>query len=711
MFIGDRPAPRLQMDTLRSRLSASLYPVLSITAASHMCLPWMHAKEAADLVPSRSRTASLRGCSPAAAALIRRLRTSPRVHPERFRDVLRRYTRSDTNHSDLVVAWHDLWTRSGRTGRLHVRMSKSSANTSPENTRGDVLACPLNLKYTPRRESEAAMQSLGVLSAAMAASRTVAPASLRCSRISCKTLDEKEEYVISAIRETLDAGRELKPRRAFDCLGRFGSATGILAQTWLTPQQCERVMYYWWGSWQLVLRDLQRGRIQMADVQATPLFLLLFSQTFPWTPLLIPLVVRAVGNASSSTGRGMHSSFVPSAFNERRILALQRLRGDGGLDIAGTPAEFRTPQDLDGGLRFFADGTSMVLRDMRRGRLFAYGDQGTTFGWFAFLAFSTFPLTPLLLPLIDKRRTNGAQSDYVPAAFRARRLAAYARQRALRQGPTRSAVDVLHAAAAACVAWPSQAATESQGTPANQGPSVGDARPPPAELLHAIVALSSSTPSSHREAFLERLAGGGSPGRRWRLMYVAGKEAMKAARAAQRARVTMDLEGDDEPRPGMVHVPHTSWLDEVGQAVLPWTWLKHGIYLDQYVSAVQRFDLEACENENGVFGLLGYEGLEFSVRGPFKWPQPEKRTVCAFEPMSARCRIGPLEWEWPLEVGAATASMWSTSSPEGSSRPEKVPFEEAKVNTLPFFRFLLVDERVAVAQGRSGSVAVWVATS
>ena len=27
----------------------------------------------------------------------------------------------------LAVAWHDLWTRSGRTGRLHVRMVKSSA--------------------------------------------------------------------------------------------------------------------------------------------------------------------------------------------------------------------------------------------------------------------------------------------------------------------------------------------------------------------------------------------------------------------------------------------------------------------------------------------------------------------------------------------------------------------------------------------------------
>ena len=36
-----------------------------------------------------------------------------------------------------------------------------------------------------------------------------------------------------------------------------------------------------------------------------------------------------------------------------------------------------------------------------------------------------------------------------------------------------------------------------------------------------------------------------------------------------------------------------------------------------------------------------------------------------------------------------------------------LPFEEAPVTKLPFFKFLHVDSVVAVAQGRSGSVAVW----
>ena len=52
-----------------------------------------------------------------------------------------------------------------------------------------------------------------------------------------------------------------------------------------------------------------------------------------------------------------------------------------------------------------------------------------SYGWFALLAFSSFPLTPLLLPLIDKRRPNGNTSDYVPSAYRPQRLQALARWR------------------------------------------------------------------------------------------------------------------------------------------------------------------------------------------------------------------------------------------------------------------------------------------
>ena len=109
-------------------------------------------------------------------------------------------------------------------------------------------------------------------------------------------------------------------------------------------------------------------------------------------------------------------------------------------------------------------------------------------------------------------------------------------------------------------------------------------------------------------------------------------------------------------------------------------------------------------NENGIFAVLGREEAQFAVKGPFKWPLADRgKTVCAFQPTSARCRLGPFEREWPLAADPSTAALWSTGAPEAAA----VPFEDAKVTKLPFFRFLLVDETVAVALGRSGGVAVW----
>jgi hypothetical protein len=152
--------------------------------------------------------------------------------------------------------------------------------------------------------------------------------------------------------------------------------------------------------------------------------------------------------------------------------------------------------------------------------------------------------------------------------------------------------------------------------------------------------------------------------------------------------------------------PGGSWIDGVGDTLLPWRRLRHGVYLDAYVSAIQRFDMEEWENENGIFRVLGRDDVRFSVTGPFKWPTPERRAVCAFQPTCATFQIGQLEWEWSLEADAGTAALWSTAAPraEGSERQS---FEQTRVTALPFFRWLLVDEAVAVAQGRSGGVAVW----
>ena len=82
------------------------------------------------------------------------------------------------------------------------------------------------------------------------------------------SLEDKEQRVIESIRATLDAGKSLKPRRTATALGEFGTASGTLAQTWLTPQACERIVYYWWGSWTILLRDLRRGRVTGGSLRA-----------------------------------------------------------------------------------------------------------------------------------------------------------------------------------------------------------------------------------------------------------------------------------------------------------------------------------------------------------------------------------------------------------------------------------------------------------
>lgn len=133
--------------------------------------------------------------------------------------------------------------------------------------------------------------------------------------------------------------------------------------------------------------------------------------------------------------------------------------------------------------------------------------------------------------------------------------------------------------------------------------------------------------------------------------------------------------------------------------------LAYGQYIGDFVTAIQRFDLDTFENENGIFEIFGSDFLKFTVIGPFKWPDSARRQVCAFRPTKARVSIGSFwSWEPELEGGGGIGSLWS-SEPELEGGV--VPFHKAKVTELPFFKFILVDDKVAVAQGRSGSVALW----
>ena len=111
------------------------------------------------------------------------------------------------------------------------------------------------------------------------------------------TLAQKEGAVIEAIRDGLDAGRNVQPKRVFSALGDFGAASGNLAQTWLTPQQLERCCFFWWGGSTMLARDVRRGRLGFSDLRAAP-----------WFALLALNAVRATLRTVGTVNRADHSS-------------------------------------------------------------------------------------------------------------------------------------------------------------------------------------------------------------------------------------------------------------------------------------------------------------------------------------------------------------------------------------------------------------------
>ena len=340
----------------------------------------------------------------------------------------------------------------------------------------------------------------------------------------------------------------------------------------------------------------------------------------------MPLVGRAVNSTDGA-------SFVPRSFRSDRLAALERLRGDGGLcDLDGCDIDERTPQGIDEGVRFFRDGSRMLARDFLRGRPLVYGDTAKAYALFFALVFSTFPLTPLLIA--DRQAARRPQSDFVPSAYRGRRLAAFARYRAARDAETATLEATTRRAA---------------GT---------EDRPSTAELLAAIVALPGAP--ADRAHFFDRLAGGGR------------RKALEAGvhRDGRRG------EGGAQGRRRAVARVCRSLHAQVGRV------LRRIRHRD---SALRRRDVREREWHLRAFGS---DAVKFTVKGPFKWPDAERRAICAFRPTSAFLKLGPLEREWPLEA-------------------EEPPVDEARPTQLPFFKFLLVDDEVAVAQGRTGGVAVW----
>eukprot|EP00440_Ansanella_granifera_P017235 gb/GFBE01018720.1/.p1 GENE.gb/GFBE01018720.1/~~gb/GFBE01018720.1/.p1 ORF type:complete len:273 (+),score=38.35 gb/GFBE01018720.1/:1-819(+) len=192
-------------------------------------------------------------------------------------------------------------------------------------------------------------------------------------------------------------------------------------------------------------------------------------------------------------------------------------------------------------------------------------------------------------------------------------------------------------------------------------PREGSERPPQEEVLSAILAAQRQKDKLNAEQpFFQKLHGGGQVGgKRWRLVYLATRNAVVAAR-----------KGKAPPSP-----------------------LDRGWYVDGIVTAVQRFeDSTVTVNQNGVFELFGLGGFFFGYFARWKWPSPEKRTTMAFQPTSSNVHAFGNDW----------------SSPAGSKSESE--FMSARLQDLNIFNFLYVDDRVAVAQGASGSIALWGAT-
>eukprot|EP00434_Breviolum_minutum_P020517 symbB.v1.2.018090.t1/scaffold1431.1/size119194/4 len=195
----------------------------------------------------------------------------------------------------------------------------------------------------------------------------------------------------------------------------------------------------------------------------------------------------------------------------------------------------------------------------------------------------------------------------------------------------------------------------------------GHQRPAEDAVLRALLGLQKEKAQLNKaDPYLGKLTGNGRKGgKRWRLVYLATRNAVVAER----------------------------------KGTAPPSFLDRGWYVDGFVTAVQRFEDSPSVhvNQNGVFEFLGLGGFFFGYFARFKWPSPEKRTTLAFQPITNNLQVFDQEWSWPFP-GAGDGA-------EGDAK-----FEASRLQDLNIFNFFYVDDQVAVAQGASGSVALWGAT-
>jgi len=513
--------------------------------------------------------------------------------------------------------------------------------------------------------------------------------------------NELESEVIVSIQTVASSASNFtqNPKIFFSALGGFGKSSGaLISQKWLTPESLDECTLFWDDGFRALMRDLFRSylfsqkstRYGLKDWVALGWFTLLASgSSILFLPLLLPLMRVALQDLGEN---GIpETTYIPPSFRSPRLVAMRRLRRPKEQPLTRY-LNNGTPRNVQQGISFFKDGTLLLVRDIKRGALTSREDDTwASYGWFTFLAFSSFPITPLIIPLIDKRRNghNDATSDYVPSSYRPQRLKALARLRdikALEFGT--SPIDTLRAVAN----------VDEQN------------RPPPEMVLEAIVQAQRRGSKQDKSFFLENLAG--VPGRRWELAYIAGKPAVVAMRKQLKDPNHKSTSDDNDEKSDGISSSDT-WYRPLERLLLPWTRLRDGLYIDSnLVSAIQNFDVQTMQNKNGVFQILNSEFFQTTVEGPFSWdgdcrtkndtnnqeadaqndgnPKRNKNAaICAFRPTKATFQLGP--W-WKIDQDI----------------PEDAPFDQTHIRDLPFFKFIHVDDKVAVALGRSGSVALWI---
>lgn len=169
----------------------------------------------------------------------------------------------------------------------------------------------------------------------------------------------------------------------------------------------------------------------------------------------------------------------------------------------------------------------------------------------------------------------------------------------------------------------------------------------PKDLFAAIRQLEKQKLSA--DGWPDKLGGESSPGRRWQLVFTTGTKQVQDA-----------LKGG-----------------KGGGSYFP-------------LIAAQRWDTPKQEIENGVY--LGHIA-SISFLGP--WAMNSKKMTFDFKRINIK--LGPWKFGFNLKAG-----QFGT---------KKDPQEGEKQKDGPFFLFIYVDDKVCVARGRGGGLAMWGRTS